>query len=445
MNLKDVRRFDRSILKKSEITSQGFLKVPAFATRVGVFTYRTSDGGVIKELRCPSEVFNEDSMKTLANVPVTNLHPKPGLVSSENAKNFTVGYTGDQVENIEHKFLQVSVIVIDADTIRDASLGMKEVSCGYSCDLDPTPGIYEGEHYDVIQKNIVYNHLAIVPRGRAGPEVKLHLDADEAEMVSDQNQTKEIPAMGKITIKDKEYDATPEMEDAFNSHMKDMAEQMDGMKKELDGFKASKPETKDEPGNPDDQTGDKSKDAPEQIGKDAAAKPVEGSKEEESSESKAKELEEMKKQKDAVTAKADALESELSKLKAERSDTHPETILALVQTRMKLIATASRLMSDTSKLDSMTDLEIKKEVIKTDSPDANFEGKSDEYVSARFDHVEERLNKVASGRRSMGVAMAGTAKADAASNAPNAKDARKKMIEESKEAYKKPTGFSLKK
>ena len=440
MNAKTVRRYDKSELKKAEITSQGFLKVPAFATRTGVFTYRTADGGIIRELRSPEEVFKSDSMKTLANVPVTNQHPKAGLLDSKNAMEFTVGYTGDLVERIDEKFLQVSVIVIDQDTIKSAEHGMKEVSCGYMCDLDPTPGIYDGEHYDVIQKNIVYNHLAIVPRGRAGPDVKLHLDADEAEMV--EQTKKEIPAMGKIKIKDKEFDASPEMEDAFNSHMKDMSEQMDSMKKELDGFKAGKPEDKDAPGKPEAQTGDNSKDKPEMLGKDA--KPEEGSKAEEEGESKEEELEEMKKQKDALQAKADALEADLKKIKETRIDTASEDkIRELVKERMKLLATAEQVLVDTSKLDEMTDLEIKKEVIKTDSPEVNFEGKSVEYVNARFDHIEERLNKVTSSRKNMGAALVNV-KADGA-KASSSEEARNKWIADSKEAWKKPSGFSLQK
>ena len=38
----------------------------------------------------------------------------------------------------------------------------RELSCGYYCDLDETPGEYEGQRYDARQRNIRGNHLALV-------------------------------------------------------------------------------------------------------------------------------------------------------------------------------------------------------------------------------------------------------------------------------------------
>lgn len=426
MNTKHVRRIDKTDLnRKAEKTSQGFLRAPAFATRTGVFAYRMADGSILKELRPPSEVFNVDSMKTLANVPVTNQHPKPGLLDTANAKNFTIGFTGDSVDRVEEKYLQVYVTVFDQTTMDQAEQGMQEVSCGYVCDLDPTPGIFDGEPYDVVQKNIVYNHLAIVPRGRAGPDVKLHLDADEAEMVSETEKPKG-PMMEKIKIKDKEFDASPEMADAFKAHMKDMDEQMDSMKKQIDAFKApAKGEEKAPPASDP-------KDVP---AKDA--KPAEGSKEEEQSETSEEEkAEQLKKDNDKLQAKADALEVELKKLKDSRTDSMDETKLrSLVNSRIKVLNLAARMLPKGTKLDEMSDSEIKKEIIKADSPEmSSFEGKGEEYVNARYDHIEERMMASMSGKRVMGDSIV-SARNDSA--APDSEAARQRMIAESKEAYKK--------
>lgn len=65
------------------------------------------------------------------------------------------------------------------DAVQKAESGeLVELSCGYECDFDPTPGVYQGQAYDGIQRNISYNHLALLPQGRArgGSDVKLHLD-----------------------------------------------------------------------------------------------------------------------------------------------------------------------------------------------------------------------------------------------------------------------------
>ena len=47
------------------------------------------------------------------------------------------------------------------------SAGLKELSLGYNLDLDETPGEWEGQPYDAVQRNIVINHLALVLE--AGP------------------------------------------------------------------------------------------------------------------------------------------------------------------------------------------------------------------------------------------------------------------------------------
>ena len=49
--------------------------------------------------------------------------------------------------------------------------GEKELSAGYFHDLDWTSGVYQGQPYQVIQRNIRANHLALVQTGRMGPGV----------------------------------------------------------------------------------------------------------------------------------------------------------------------------------------------------------------------------------------------------------------------------------
>lgn len=59
-----------------------------------------------------------------------------------------------------------------------------ELSCGYDCDLEFTPGVTsQGEIYDAIQRGILYNHVAIGPEnwGRAGATVALCLRHDSGD------------------------------------------------------------------------------------------------------------------------------------------------------------------------------------------------------------------------------------------------------------------------
>lgn len=101
-----------------------------------------------------------------------------------NSKKYAKGWTGDQVskngDNVE-----VPVTVTDAELIERIVTGAQEqVSCGYFCTMDETPGVWEGHAYDARQRNIEYNHLASVPIGRAGPENKIRMDSADAIMTT---------------------------------------------------------------------------------------------------------------------------------------------------------------------------------------------------------------------------------------------------------------------
>lgn len=54
--------------------------------------------------------------------------------------------------------------------------GKRELSAGYRCVYDMVSGIFEGQHYDAVQRQIRGNHLALVTEGRMGPQVAV-LDA----------------------------------------------------------------------------------------------------------------------------------------------------------------------------------------------------------------------------------------------------------------------------
>ena len=49
----------------------------------------------------------------------------------------------------------------------------KELSIGYRCVYHIKSGNFNGKHYEVVQENILGNHLASVEEGRAGPDVKV--------------------------------------------------------------------------------------------------------------------------------------------------------------------------------------------------------------------------------------------------------------------------------
>jgi hypothetical protein len=173
-----VTRYDVAELGSIETTPQGFIRAPAYLTRAGVLDYRRPDGSVVRELRPPSEVFAPASIATLSAAPLTDLHPHE-MVSPANVRKLAIGHVSDDVRQ-DGQHVAANMTVQDAAAIAAVEAGQRrELSCGYTCDLDETPGTYNGQPYDAVQRKIRYNHVGIGPRnwGRAGSSVALRIDA----------------------------------------------------------------------------------------------------------------------------------------------------------------------------------------------------------------------------------------------------------------------------
>lgn len=175
----EVLRFDFNGTPDSfKRTPQGFLRVHARLTKTGVFTYRDQ-----REYRGDEEVFRADSLESIKGAPVTDLHPSEkgsdNFLTPANAKEHIIGIA----ENVERDgpYLKGSLIIFHEDAIKAIESGeRKEISLGYQCQLDPSPGTWNGEPYDAVQKNIVVNHVAIGPKGwgRAGPDCSIRTDSN---------------------------------------------------------------------------------------------------------------------------------------------------------------------------------------------------------------------------------------------------------------------------
>lgn len=83
----------------------------------------------------------------------------------------TVGATGTDA-TFDGTYLKNSLVVWAKDAIDDIlSEEKKELSCAYYYTADMTPGVYQGQAYDGVMRDIKFNHVALVPKGRAGPDV----------------------------------------------------------------------------------------------------------------------------------------------------------------------------------------------------------------------------------------------------------------------------------
>jgi cation transport regulator ChaB len=153
----------------------GYVAADARVARTGIQLYHGSELGdsrpVVKVYRPPSAVFNRDSMATFSSRPITNDHP-PEMVTADNWRSYAVGYTGEDIAR-DGEFIRVPMTLCDAQTIQEFNAGRRELSVGYSCDLDWSGGVTDsGEKYDAAQKDIMVNHVAFVARARGGSKLK---------------------------------------------------------------------------------------------------------------------------------------------------------------------------------------------------------------------------------------------------------------------------------
>jgi uncharacterized protein len=396
----DVIRFDTTNrLGKVQRTQLGGIRVPARLARIGVLEYRRKDGTIRRELRLPEEVFHPDSLDTLRSATVTDLEHHRDFIDTESWKEAALGHV-EQVRVDQNQYVLGELVINDKETIARIDAGeLADISCGYACKLEAKPGVWNGKPYDVIQRNIRHNHVAVLPpgRGRSGTEVGIRLDADDAESVEEPpTETPKENVMKMIHFDGKDYEYGSEQHVAAITAQ--CAKQVEAAKAETAALQKRADES------------DARFDAAEKAAKKSAA------------------------EKAADDAKADAARA------------------AGFKRRLRLMRAAFRAFgeeeddetSGTTKMDALDDLserDLMVKVIKHLDSDFDDEGKSDAYVEATFD-ITMRSAKRADGVDNV-VKVAETIKrADAKDkDAPDPeRAAREAMQKRNREAASKPLG-----
>ena len=169
-------------------TAEGFLickNVPIARTGMQEYTARDLmlDGDperMIKVNRYEADVFEPAALASFEGKPVTDGHP-PEEVEPANFASYAKGHI--QRVRREGDFMVADLYINDPILINDVRNGIKrEVSCGYICEYTA-----DGDGYK--QSKIRGNHVAVVPRGRAGHEVA----------IKDESPVKGGDIMGKLT------------------------------------------------------------------------------------------------------------------------------------------------------------------------------------------------------------------------------------------------------
>ncbi|MDF2657772.1 MAG: hypothetical protein K0Q94_563 [Paenibacillus sp.] len=222
------QRYDRAMVLDYAEDKLGYLTVNAAIARAGVFPYRRHDSGIVFEAKLPSDIFAEAVVQSARAKPVTDEHP-PEMVTLDNHQQYSKGMSHTDAR-VDGDRLKVTLTVTDRALIDRVKSGhQKEISIGFLTDLIEEKGEYEGQRYDYKQTNIEINHIAIVRRGRAGPEVSIR--ADSAYEIENDEGGKNMP---KYTIDGQEFEVPSEVK----SHLDALIARLDAAGTKVKDFDA---------------------------------------------------------------------------------------------------------------------------------------------------------------------------------------------------------------
>ena len=342
-----VQRYDSVPIRDYHFDDQtGFLyvyRVPIAGAMVQ--KYVKSDGSEEMEAKLPEEILSDATVSSANSKPVTDGHH--GLVTKDNSHDLLKGFTASN-GHVEGNMLYNDITITDPNLISQIKSGDKrELSIGFETQMDPTSGTYNGTKYDAVQRNIRINHVAVVPKGRAGHEVRLIGDSAEAveqvepsEEKGNQMETRVVRADGQnITVAADDVEKITKL-DADNSAKAKQITNLDAQIKKLQSEKAQL-----------------------QGDADASAKKA-----------------------DEAQAKADSLEADNKKLQEEFDKYKADG----VDKKLELIDKVKSFVGDEYDYHGKSERDMKIDAVKAIKGDSvDFTDKSDTYVQAAFDMLEK--------------------------------------------------------
>ncbi len=187
-------RIDVSGLLPPQMQSDGSLLLDGYVARPGVLVYQNADGTSRRELVTRATL--RDSAPSLGRKTLTLEHPDED-VSPDTVAKVGVGDVDGEVVVYDDGYTRVKMAVRRGDAIEAFRAGVQELSPGYACDLDMTPGIDpEFGAYDAVQVRRDYNHVALCTRARGGPTIRARADSAD---VAIQTSASELP-MKTLTL-----------------------------------------------------------------------------------------------------------------------------------------------------------------------------------------------------------------------------------------------------
>lgn len=184
-------------------------------SKVGVFPYLGSQispdmepDRIYQVYRPEAELSSEETIASFKLLPWTDEHEMLGSEADGLTPPEKKGIHGIIGENVyfEDGYLKANLKIFSeklADLIRE---GKRELSIGYRCLYDIQSGVYNGQKYDAIQRQIRGNHIALVEEGRSGKDVavldhfKITLDSKDIIMPDMKKPDKEMTGDAEVSL-----------------------------------------------------------------------------------------------------------------------------------------------------------------------------------------------------------------------------------------------------
>lgn len=320
-----IYRYDKAMVLDSYRDDDGYLTVTAAVTKPGVYPYQRQDGSVQYELKHPDDIFSDRVIKGIRAKPVTDGHPSEKVnVSNMNRYGRGLSHTDSRVEG---NAVVVGLTVYDAALIEQIESGeKKEISLGFETELVADEGTYNGQSYQYRQTMIEPNHIAVVEKGRVGPEASIRADSD-AWQIENEKGGHNMPT---IKLDGKEYEVDSAVKQRIDA-LEAKVENYNKLKKDYDSLQGRY---------------------------------------------------------DAKETEAKDLQSKLEE--AKESQMTEEKIDEAVEEKLVLVTDAKPFLGDDFDFKGKSAREIKEAVIQSVNPDFKGDEKSDEYVDAFYDATVDR-------------------------------------------------------
>jgi hypothetical protein len=292
--------------------------------------------------------------------------------------------------------VRAKIIIHDTDEIKYN--GLRELSLGYSLDIEHTSGEWNGVPYDAIQRNIRINHLALVKDARAGDNARLNIDGSDNEAGEGENTmagktSRAARGDNGLSADDianaiaayqerkdrRKADAAP----AENAPAKDDQEEQEAgaaerAEAETDKVQLVKDrrDRRDQEGDPDTTERAMGIISQQDEDIDALLEVIEG----------------MKAEKDFEAGQpTDKTDEAKQEEKETEQAMNADSIDAILKERLALIRLGDRLRIDG--IEEMTPIFAKKAIIKAVSPQMRLDGKSAAYINVAFDLAKQTIRE----------------------------------------------------